>query len=159
LPLVSHEDSIFGLNDTDEDDFKLPEEVEPFLTEKSIENDLTADAIALWWAPKPYNARSGHTRRAEDLPLVKDWYMEHCPPNQPTKVRVSYQKLLKCFVLNELHSRPPKAMTKKSLFRQLKGTKFFQTTKLDWVEAGLQVCRQGYNMLNLLIHRKVSPSL
>jgi pre-mRNA-processing factor 8 len=25
---------------------------------------------------------------------------------------------------------------------------------LDWVEAGLQVCRQGHNMLNLLIHRK-----
>jgi pre-mRNA-processing factor 8 len=46
-------------------------------------------------------------------------------------------------------------MTKKNLFRQLKATKFFQTTKLDWVEAGLQVCRQGYNMLNLLIHRKV----
>ncbi|KAF7244228.1 Pre-mRNA-processing-splicing factor 8 [Varanus komodoensis] len=33
-------------------------------------------------------------------------------------------------------------------------TKFFQSTKLDWVEVGLQVCRQGYNMLNLLIHRK-----
>jgi pre-mRNA-processing factor 8 len=45
-------------------------------------------------------------------------------------------------------------MTKKSLFRQLKATKFFQITRLDWVEAGLQVCRQGYNMLNLLIHRK-----
>ena len=29
-----------------------------------------------------------------------------------------------------------------------------QSTELDWVEAGLQVCRQGYNMLNLLIHRK-----
>ena len=27
-------------------------------------------------------------------------------------------------------------------------------TELDWVEAGLQVVRQGYNMLNLLIHRK-----
>ncbi|CAN0140290.1 unnamed protein product, partial [Ectocarpus sp. 13 AM-2016] len=27
-------------------------------------------------------------------------------------------------------------------------------TELDWVEVGLQVCRQGYNMLNLLIHRK-----
>ncbi len=25
---------------------------------------------------------------------------------------------------------------------------------LDWVEVGLQVCRQGHNMLNLLIHRK-----
>ena len=33
-------------------------------------------------------------------------------------------------------------------------TKFFQSTELDWVEVGLQVCRQGYNMLNLLIHRK-----
>ena len=40
------------------------------------------------------------------------------------------------------------------LFRSFKQTKFFQSTKLDWVEAGLQVCRQGYNMLNLLIHRK-----
>ena len=94
-------------------------------------------------------------RRAQDIPLVKGWYLEHCPPNQPVKVRVSYQKLLKCYVLNELKTRPEKAMTKKNLFRQLKATKFFQTTKLDWVEAGLQVCRQGYNMLNLLIHRKV----
>lgn len=107
-------------------------------------------------APEPYNWRSGRMRRAQDIPLVKNWYLEHCPPNQPVKVRVSYQKLLKCFVLNELKSRPEKAMTKKNLFRQLKATKFFQTTKLDWVEAGLQVCRQGYNMLNLLIHRKVS---
>lgn len=40
------------------------------------------------------------------------------------------------------------------LFRSFLSTKFFQSTKLDWVEAGLQVCRQGYNMLNLLIHRK-----
>ena len=40
------------------------------------------------------------------------------------------------------------------LFRSFKSTKFFQTTTLDWVETGLQVCRQGYNMLNLLIHRK-----
>jgi pre-mRNA-processing factor 8 len=45
-------------------------------------------------------------------------------------------------------------LSKKYLFRQLKSTKFFQSTELDWVEVGLQVCRQGYNMLNLLIHRK-----
>lgn len=70
------------------------------------------------------------------------------------QVRVSYQKLLKCYVLNKLHHRPPKPVKKKSLFKALKATKFFQTTQLDWVEAGLQVCRQGYNMLNLLIHRK-----
>ena len=50
--------------------------------------------------------------------------------------------------------RPPKSLRKRSLFKSLAATKFFQQTELDWVEAGLQVCRQGYNMLNLLIHRK-----
>ena len=60
--------------------------------------------------------------------------------NYPVKVRVSYQKLLKMYVLNKLHHRPPKNMKKKSLFRALKSTKFFQTTTLDWVEVGLQVC-------------------
>ena len=69
-------------------------------------------------------------------------------------MRVSYQKLLKCFVLNSLHHNAPKAMNKRSLFRAFESTKFFQNTEIDWVEAGLQVCRQGYNMLNLLIHRK-----
>jgi pre-mRNA-processing factor 8 len=159
MPLVPHEDTIFGPNGSDNDDFVLPDYVEPFLVGKELENDLTAEGIALWWAPEPYCRRSGRMRRAQDLPLVKNWYLEHCPPGQPVKVRVSYQKLLKCYVLNELHTRPEKAMSKKNLFRQLKATKFFQTTKLDWVEAGLQVCRQGYNMLNLLIHRKVSNNL
>jgi len=28
------------------------------------------------------------------------------------------------------------------LFRSFKATKFFQSTKLDWVEVGLQVTRQ-----------------
>ena len=79
---------------------------------------------------------------------------EHCPPGYPVKVRVSYQKLLKGYVLNQLHTRPPKSLKRRSLFKSLAATKFFQQTELDWVEAGLQVCRQGYNMLNLLIHRK-----
>ena len=76
------------------------------------------------------------------------------PSLRSPQVRVSYQKLLKCYVLNCLHARPPKGLKRKYLFPTLRNTKFFQTTELDWVEAGLQVCRQGYNMLNLLIHRK-----
>lgn len=64
--------------------------------------------------------------------------------NYPVKVRVSYQKLLKMYVLNKLHHRPPKNMKKKSLFRALKSTKFFQTTTLDWVEVGLQVPSVGH---------------
>eukprot|EP01103_Thecamoeba_quadrilineata_P007750 TRINITY_DN17584_c0_g1_i1.p1 TRINITY_DN17584_c0_g1~~TRINITY_DN17584_c0_g1_i1.p1 ORF type:complete len:2354 (+),score=376.42 TRINITY_DN17584_c0_g1_i1:360-7064(+) len=138
----------------EEEEFVLPEDVEPFLSDTPLYTSNTAPGIQLYWAPRPFNQRSGRTRRAVDVPLVKCWYQEHCPPNHPVKVRVSYQKLLKCFVLNQLKHRPPKAMNKKYLFRTLKATKFFQSTELDWVEAGLQVCRQGYNMLNLLIHRK-----
>lgn len=130
-------------------------------------------------------------RRAQDVPLVGQWYKEHCPSNYPVKVRVSYQKLLKVWVLrpgpssppisafaaplftsfelvfawfrmaprlrclrNQLHHRPPKTLNKRNLMNIFATTKFFQRTELDWVEIGLQVCRQGYNMLNLLIARK-----
>ncbi|KAF3003200.1 pre-mRNA-splicing factor 8 [Curvularia kusanoi] len=152
---VSHEDLVFGDNDEDdEDDFQMPEDVEPFMADEELATPETASAIALWWAPHPFDKRSGRMVRAQDVPLVKQWYLEHVPAGQPVKVRVSYQKLLKTFVLNELHKKDPQAQSKQNLMRTLKGTKFFQQTKIDWVEAGLQVCRQGYNMLNLLIHRK-----
>jgi len=141
-------------NEDDDDDWILPDGVEPFLKHVELYIDTTTDGISLLFAPRPFNMRSGRMRRAEDIPLVSEWYKEHCPPSYPVKVRVSYQKLLKCFVLNELHHRPPTSQRKKNLFRSLQATKFFQTTELDWVEAGLQVCKQGYNMLNLLIHRK-----
>jgi len=138
----------------EEDDFTLPEGMGPFLGETPLYTDSTTAGISLLFAPRPFNMRSGNMRRAIDVPLVGSWFREHCPPNHPVKVRVSYQKLLKCYVLNELHRRSPKSGKKKNLFKALKATKFFQSTELDWVEVGLQVCRQGYNMLNLLIHRK-----
>lgn len=136
------------------EEFTLPEGMTPILDDTPLYTENTANGIALYFAPRPFNMRSGHTRRAVDVPLVNTWYREHCPPNLPVKVRVSYQKLLKCWVLNQLHHRPPKSLTKRNLFRSLKATKFFQSTETDWVEVGLQVCRQGYNMLTLLIHRK-----
>nr|KAF6458298.1 pre-mRNA processing factor 8 [Rousettus aegyptiacus] len=153
---ISHRHSVKSQEPLPDDDeeFELPEFVEPFLKDTPLYTDNTANGIALLWAPRPFNLRSGRTRRALDIPLVKNWYREHCPAGQPVKVRVSYQKLLKYYVLNALKHRPPKAQKKRYLFRSFKATKFFQSTKLDWVEVGLQVCRQGYNMLNLLIHRK-----
>ncbi|KAM1011446.1 hypothetical protein ACFX13_047550 [Malus domestica] len=155
IPSTNKERREKKTSDEEEDDiFMLPDAVEPFLKDTQLYTDTTAAGISLLFAPRPFNMRSGRTRRAEDIPLVSEWYKEHCPPSYPVKVRVSYQKLLKCFVLNELHHRPPKAQKKKHLFRSLQATKFFQTTELDWAEAGLQVCKQGYNMLNLLIHRK-----
>ena len=142
------------LPDDEDEDFELPEDVQPFLLDCPLYSDNTANGISLLWAPRPFDMRSGRCRRALDIPLVKSWYREHVPPGQPVKVRVSYQKLLKYYVLNALHHRPPKPQKKRYLFRSFKATKFFQSTSLDWVEVGLQVCRQGYNMLNLLIHRK-----
>lgn len=151
---VSHEDEIFGENSSEDEEFTLPGNVEPFLADEELYTSETSSAIALWWAPFPFDRRSGKMVRAQDVPLVKQWYLEHCPQGQPVKVRVSYQKLLKTFVLNELHKKKPKAQNKQNLMKSLKSTKFFQQTTIDWVEAGLQVCRQGFNMLNLLIHRK-----
>ncbi|KAL8952192.1 MAG: hypothetical protein Q9222_001891 [Ikaeria aurantiellina] len=151
---ISHEDEIFGYGNDEDEEFVLPPAVEPFLADEEIYTSETASAIALWWAPFPFDRRSGRMVRAQDVPLVKQWYLEHCPQGQPVKVRVSYQKLLKTFVLNELHKKKPKAQNKQNLMKALKSTKFFQQTTIDWVEAGLQVCRQGFNMLNLLIHRK-----
>ncbi|CAI4219162.1 unnamed protein product [Parascedosporium putredinis] len=156
---VSHEDEIFGPGNNEEpeeDAFTLPKGVEPFLAEEELAPEQASDAIELWWAPYPFNHRSGKMVRAQDVRLIKQWYLEH-PPMQgkcPVKVRVSYQKLLKSYVLNELHQQPPKSQNKQDLLKSLRQTKFFQQTTIDWVEAGLQVCRQGFNMLNLLIHRK-----
>ncbi|CAI9103863.1 OLC1v1002437C1 [Oldenlandia corymbosa var. corymbosa] len=138
----------------DDFEFCLPEGVEPLLESTPLHSKTTAAGISLLFAPRPFNTRSGRMRRAEDIPLVSEWYKEHCPSSYPVKVRVSYQKLLKCYIMNELHRRPPKSQKKKHLLGSLAATKFFQSTELDWVEAGLQVCKQGHNMLNLLIHRK-----
>ncbi|KAI1265231.1 pre-mRNA processing splicing factor 8 [Xylariaceae sp. FL1019] len=153
---ISHEDEIFGdsLEEPEEEAFKLPGNVEPFLADEELYTEDTVSAIGLWWAPFPFDRRSGQMIRAQDIPLVKHWYLEHAPKKVAVKVRVSYQKLLKTFVLNELHTNKPKALNRQDLLRTLKQTKFFQQTTIDWVEAGLQVCRQGFNMLNLLIHRK-----
>ncbi|RSL50550.1 Pre-mRNA-processing-splicing factor 8, partial [Fusarium sp. AF-6] len=155
---ISLEDELFGpgnMEEPEEDAFQLPAGMEPFLADEDLENEDTSSAVELWWAPYPFDRRSGNMVRAQDVPLVKQWYLEHPPSDRPpVKVRVSYQKLLKNFVLNELHKKTPKAQNKQNLLRSLKQTKFFQQTTIDWVEAGLQVCRQGFNMLNLLIHRK-----
>ncbi|KAG4305954.1 hypothetical protein PORY_000864 [Pneumocystis oryctolagi] len=106
LPARSHEDEIFEKNE-EVDEFALPEDVESFLHHVPLYTSNTTMAIALWWAPHPFNKRTGRMVRAEDIPLVKQWYLEYCPPGknpfkakkntprQPVKVRVSYQKLLK----------------------------------------------------------------
>lgn len=169
LPMVGESDDDFSnvwiSDDGDEDEtfasYGAHEQdesvsVTPFLEQKPLSTPRTGPGISLYSAPFPFNTRSGRTRRTIDIPLVGHWFRERVSRdlNYPTKVRVSYQKLLKAWVLNQLHSKSDKPKSKRTLFKSLKSTKFFQCTELDWVEVGLQVCRQGHNILNLLIHRK-----
>ncbi|RKP02105.1 hypothetical protein CXG81DRAFT_11192 [Caulochytrium protostelioides] len=151
-----HEGAAFNDDENDENDvlMELPPVVKPMLSATPLSTPNTLGGLELYWAPHPFNTRTGYTRRAQDVPLIHQWYLERAPEGLPVKVRVSYQKLLKSWVHNELTRRRPAAQSKRSLLTQLRATKFFQSTELDWVEAGLQLCRQGHNMLNLLIHRK-----
>lgn len=70
----------------DDESFELPEDMRPFFNETPLYTDNTANGIALLWAPRPFCLRSGSTRRALDVPLVKSWYREHCPAGMPVKV-------------------------------------------------------------------------
>ena len=129
---------------------------DPLFTDlgESVFTENTYDTLSLFWAPQPFNFRSGKTQRAQDVPLLRNWYHRRSPLNQPVKVRVSYQKLLKNYVLNRVHHRKQyKIRRKKSLFKILRASPYFYSTTLDWVEAGLQLITQGFNMCNLLIRR------
>lgn len=134
----------------------MPGDFEPLFGEEELYTDNTANGMALMWAPRPFCLRSGRTRRIVDVPLVKTWYREHCPAGMPVKVRVSYQKLLKTYVLNALKHHGPKPQKRRYLFKSFKSTKFFQSTTLDWVEAGLQVLRQGYNVIKNDLHSQIN---
>ena len=128
----------------DDEEFTMPENFDGAILRRTpLFTENTADGIALYHAPRPFNMRCGNTRRALDIPLVKTWYQEHCPRDLPVKVRVSYQKLLKVWISNELHRRRPKAQNKKYLFRSLAATKFFQST---WC---LSAKRENLNDLTL----------
>lgn len=43
----------------EDEDFTLDEYVQPFLQDKPLYTDNTANGIALLWAPRPFNMRSG----------------------------------------------------------------------------------------------------
>jgi pre-mRNA-processing factor 8 len=56
--------------------FVLPEYFEPLLSSVPLYTENTANGIALFWSPHPFNKRSDHTRRCIDIPLVKTWFVE-----------------------------------------------------------------------------------
>lgn len=58
---ISHRHTVKSLDPVpEEEDFLLPEDVSPFLQETALYTDNTANGIALLWAPRPFNMRSGN---------------------------------------------------------------------------------------------------
>lgn len=96
---------MYILSDEDLDEIEVNEALIPIIDETPLFDKDTTGSIALLWAPYPFNKRTGKARRAFDIPLVAPWFKERCNPQYPVKVRVSYQKLLKCWVLNSLHKK------------------------------------------------------
>ena len=130
---------------TEVEDLKFDQ---PFFSDFECVNNF-----ALYHASSQFS-HSGRTIRHQDVPIIKNWYLQRCPPNQAVKTRVSYQKLLKNHVKNALKKKSHGIAKIKSLPKALVQTKYFHQTSMDWVEAGLQLLQQGHNMLNILITRK-----
>ena len=107
------------------ENFQLPPDCKPFLSEEPLFHENTADAYSLLHSTYPFNKRSGRMKRTIDIPLVKRFYREHCPRNFPTKVKVSYQKLLKKWVLNELHKKGAAAKNEAFVAKVIEDDKIF----------------------------------
>ena len=69
---ISHRHSVSKSSEDflpdDEEEFELSEICQPFLQDCPLYTDNTANGIALLWAPRPFNLRSGRSRRALDVP-------------------------------------------------------------------------------------------
>jgi pre-mRNA-processing factor 8 len=68
------------VDDDELEEFVLPEECStPLMTELPLYTENTTNGINLFWAPKPFNQRTGRSRRNFDIPLVSQWFKERCP--------------------------------------------------------------------------------
>ena len=79
LKKLDSEINMNAVTDEELEAFCLPEDVTPILNEQPLFTENTANGINLYWAPAPFNQRTGKTRRACDIPLVSNWFKEHCP--------------------------------------------------------------------------------
>jgi pre-mRNA-processing factor 8 len=139
-----------------DDAFELPDGFEPFCAELPLESDPddVKSGIALLRAAAPFSGLKGNLKRAVDIPLISAWFHEHCPREQPVKIHRSYQRLLKGDVKRQLHAGKSKPGVHMRVIDQLAETKFFQRTRIDWLEAGMQLTRQGHTMLKLLLQMR-----
>lgn len=63
---ISHRHAVKSLEPLpdDEEEFVLPDTLQAFLQETPLYTDNTANGIALLWAPRPFNMRSGLVKKS-----------------------------------------------------------------------------------------------
>ncbi|EPY18766.1 hypothetical protein STCU_09785 [Strigomonas culicis] len=152
-------------------DFVPPADLAPFLGAAPLEDKGTKAALTLLFAPSPYNTFEGGMKRRVDIPLTDRW---HCDPPDfihveegadKSEIHHSYTQLLKQHVKRNLHRDAHKRVLEELAdsdeaprrIDRLANMRYFAKTKMDWLEAALQVMRQGHNMLVQLINMKGLP--
>ncbi|KAG8345580.1 PRO8NT PrP8 N terminal domain [Trypanosoma vivax] len=155
----------------EEGTFQLPDEFAPLFEELPLEDVGTKQAIALSFAPYPFNEFEGGMKRRVDIPVAEHWCRDPptlLPSETHEKTLRSCTQLLKHHVSRNLKRDRLRTQFKVKDETQntvrpvrrlddLANLKFFQKTKVDWLEAGLQLMRQGHNMLVQLINVKSLP--
>lgn len=132
-----------------------PSNLKPFLADESP--PVIKKARKLLSAPYPFNVESPSKSRAQDISLLKSWIRQRPRRSLRQKTRISLQRLLKLEVKRRLAQSKRVASPstpRKSLLSRLASTKFFRETRIDWLEAGLQLVQQGHHILQLMIHRR-----
>lgn len=150
---------------------EIPADFQPFLANLPLEmeND-TKSAFTLLYGAEPFNQFEGGMKRRIDVPLCDKWYQD--PPDLLTsdnrdKILRSYTQLLRHHVKRSLHRDVIKARKEAkgddyygvgpSRLDRLSNLKHFATTKMEWLEAALQLMRQGHNILVQVINLKCLP--
>ena len=141
------------LDAIDDEPLDLPEDFAPLFDDQVLVAPDSKAAFSLLWSQRPFAVLKGCLSRPVDCPLVDSWYGDRCPRDKPVKVHRSYQHLLKQAVLVKQHALNSgrHRRTEHRVIDQLAGTKFFQRTRIEWLEAGLQLMRQGHTMLKLFL--------
>lgn len=100
-----------------------------------------------FWGEGVGSARSRRARHPVDIPLLKGRCLRERAEGE---VRVG--SLLRKYTRNSEKRTSRKAAS--NILKELKNTRYFQRTEVDWVEAGLQVVCQGHRMLSEVLRRK-----
>lgn len=117
--------------------------------------ERTGAALDMFHAGPPFQSRTGRLRRAVDVAAGRTWVRDRLSVDAPLKVRGAHARILKTWVGNEARHAPPGVpRVRRSLFRALAATRHFQASRLDWLEAGTQLVRQGRAMLLGLLARR-----